>query len=709
MITIRILDVSTQFANVFGVNQVVYLDTDTEFGMRLSKTIEQLTEADEIAQSASASNSLPYTPRNLSILESYQSNVFNRKKIAIPVEVKADGVTLPIDKLRVLGFQDREKKIEVELYGTGWVTDLQETPLNSVDLGVFTYGFEEVVVDAWGDPKRLVYPALSHWGGWNTPGDVTRKDLRMVFNLYKLMDALLCSKGWKLRSPYWEGEIGSRVFGYLSDRRWYSYRDKHHEFRVDLNLTTPQSKTGDGEVVLFEEVSDPFNLYNRFVGPGLPRPFEYLYPPAGPDADLRIIITNLKITLPPPALPNDPPGTFTIAIYRNRPPQLDFLWEEQIAGSKVQTVTHLLNYDIILEDLKAGDSFGVVMGYGDAFNQGSGNNYPYTIESADSLVFSPDVFYYVNDDEIYLADLLTDTVNGYQLFKEMARVIGAKIVTDYQSRTVWQYPAFDVSQSGVKIEGFFKRNSGVKDISEMVVSGSRIVRNKESERARFLELKFKDSTDAYIDSLGLKREAHSRLIDFGKGSATTTKIEMELFEPTVEVPTTVQETGDGIDPDRFTPYLPAIMDNLAGKISFDLGFRLLYCYGIVNQLDPDGNSYQLSFEGNVRNTFGYVSQVPIRPRSDGTGNPKTIPLAFAEFQEDLYRLYYKRYLQEQYAALDFEFLLFIHYDNYEAFNFRETVGFFYQDAFLIYQMTGIKDFSLVDEISTPVEFKLIEC
>ncbi len=704
MITIRILDTPVHVRNLFGVNQVVYLDTDEDFDMRLSKSLEQLTEANEIAQSAAATNSLPGTNRNYAIFESYEANVWKRRTGTMEVEVRSGDNILPINKLRVIGFQDRESSIEIELYGTGWVTDLEETPINSVDLGNFTYGLTQVVVDAWSDPNGIVYPALAHWGGWNTLGDVTRKDLRFVFNLYKLMDKLLCSKGWKFRSTYWESAIGSRVYGYLSDRRWYSYRNKHHQFRVDLFRSTPAVLTGIGQTVLFQELSDPLNYYNNPL-----RPLEYLYSPFGEPADLRVTINGLKLTLPPPPNPSDPAGTFVISVYRNRPPQFDFLWSAIYTGSQTQTVEVSLNYDFFLEDMQAGDSFGVVVSYGDIYDRGSGDPYPYTLESIEEVVFSPDVFYYVNNDVIYLADLLTSQMNGYKLFKDMAKKMNGKIKTNYATREVWLNPPFDVTQDTVFMEGFFKRDSKVQDISSLIVPKSRVVKNRESERERYLELKFVDSTDAYIDSLELKREPHSRLVDFGKGRAATGKIEMELFEPTVEVKTTIAEVGDGIDVGADTPYLPAIMDNLDGKISFDLGYRLFYCYGIVNQLDPNGDPYQISFEGNTRLTFGYVSQVPIRPRSDGTGNPKTVPLAFAEWLDDLYRLFYQRWLNEQYAGLDFEYLLYLQYHHYDGFDFREPVGFFYRDAFLIYQMLTIRDFALQDNISTPVEFKLLEC
>lgn len=700
MTSIRIINPPIHTISFFGVDQAVYLDVDSDFNLRLSKAIEEITEVGEISQSASISNSIPVTHRNNACLEQFEANVFIRSVDYLEVEVRFDGDILPLHKLTVVNWRDREGRIEIELFGTGWVTDLENILLRSLDLGTFEYTLENVN-ETWSNTTAFACPALAHYGGWNDEGKSGRKDLRFWFNLTQLMNKAFCKIGWSFRSPFFQNSIGAQFYGYLSDKRWFSYRDKDDQFRVIVGETVARTITGNPQNLLLDKISDPFNLYNNLL-----RPLEYIYPPTAPPGDLKILVNDFTVELQA-ANSFDVQPTFVFSVYRNRGGDFEFMFVDTYKGDVFNPFVKKFNWEITIEAVEPGDSFGVVITYGDIYLEGAGDYTNWKLITA-NLVFAPDRYYYTPDDTIYLADLIDPNVNGLQLFKSLTHLINGKIDTRYDTREVWLHIPYVTTIQGNVVQGFFQRGNEILDLSDKVVPQSRVVETVDQRRNRYVELKFKNTTDEYIKSK-TEREPFSRIVDLGSGKGETTTIENELFEPTMEVKTTITEIGSGIDSGKQTPYLPALWDNTEGRISSEIGFRIGYNYGLINQLNTDGLNYQINFEGNIRNTFGYISQIPLRPRRDGSSNPPTIHIAFAEYADDFYRLFYKQWINEKSKPLNFNFLLYLTYQDYLNLDFRKPVGWFYNDTFLIYQLLSVKDFNLEVRTATPVDVKLLEC
>jgi len=694
-ITVELLEAPQHHIRLYA-NQAgrVYFDTGSEFGLRLTKGLEELTEANEIQQEAALSTTIPQTAKNRGLLEQFEANVVERETKYLRVEIRKDGDPLPIDRMKVVKFQDRNQNIEVEFIGTGWILDLESTPLNKIEgLGTFenTIAGREA---AWDDPTSIAVPMVADYGGWLTPGDVTRKDTRLVFNLTKLMRAALCQHGWTFKSPYWDGEAGSQVYGYLSPPDWYTYEGKTDQFAVELEVATPQTIPGEGTFFIFDEVSDPFDLYDNLFRPG-----EYLYPPAGQDPiELQFKIRNLRVTIPPYGQGN-PPNAFVIACYRNTwgsfGPTIFF---ETVNGALDQPITVDLSFDFSDEEARPGYSYGFIFG-GISLTPDNSPYYDIELESCDVLI-TPNAPHYGDGDQIPLQDILTSEMNAADLFKDMARLINGKVLTNYITKEVTLYPPFNTSVKGEQLEGFFKRTIGSIDITHLVEPNSREVENKDQGRDRFIELKFKDTNDSYIEETRPGTEPYSRTIDLGTGNAKTTKIELDFFEPTIEREVPPEDIGGtGM-------ILPVLRDNNEGRISTDVGFRIFYNYGKITQLDSDGNERTFSMDGTVRNTIAYLAQASTTAIQ---GDPTKVTLAFKQFEEDHWRLFYRQWLNEQYSPIDFEYLVRIDLNDYRRFNFRQTVGFFYRDTYLVYQMTAIKDFDLEARTSTPIEMKLLEC
>lgn len=699
MTSIRILDPEQWQIDAYGIDGgKVYLDIDGEFNIRLTKSLEEMTEAEKIAREASLSSSIPATAKNTALLAQYSENLWKRKNKAFSqrVEVKKDGEQLNATRLTVSGKSDREQQYEIELFGGGWIDDLERKLVSSLDLGTFNYS-EANARDAWDDQTAPAVPALADYGGFWDPGRVTRKDLRFWFNLKNLIEQAFCqATEYTFKSPYLESTAGQSLYTYISPENWHSYREKNDIHRVFLEIAAPKSFGGNPESNIWDEVYDPLGLWDESPT----HLNEYLYPPSGAEElEIEFEIRGLKAILPP----SGAPGRFYFLVYKNEPGGSGFevVWSTTADGSTTETTTVEINEKFRLPADNNGDRFGMITGYEDPTFGAPNTFYPFTIESGE-LFIRPDPPYYIEDDTITLADLIDPTINCLELFRAALHIFNGKISTDESEKTVTAYPPFDAEQLGQAIEGYFQRNIGHQALT--VEDDSMVTENKEADTDRYVKLMFKKSTDEYIGELD-RQDIYSRTVDLGYGKAETKEIENNLFEPTAERFVGPERVGgNGI-------YLPVLTDNLIpdgeidGERSTKIGPRIGWHYGEIRQEDAEGQrSYQ--FGGSTTQSFGYITQNPIVPRVNASPN---VPIVFAEHENDLWRLFYRQWLTERYALVDFEFLVYLSLRDYLQTDFRRPAGFQYGETFLLFQIREIRDFDTEAETATPIKMTLLEC
>lgn len=663
---------------IYTIPDYRLVDLNVRAQVRVTKGLEQ--NEPEQSQVAAISFAVPMSPGNLLIFERWQPNTLDDQREELEVEVRAGGKILALHKMRVVEWNDKQQEIEIEVWGDGWVDELERLSLRDVGLGEFTYTQENIEA-AWADTTALAVPVLAHYGAWYDTANVLMRDLRIWFNLTKLMRAAFQAIGWSFESSYFDGPVGSRLYGYLSPEKWHSYRDKNDTFRVDCNIATPQAQDGTPSVILFDEVNDPLDLYDN-AGPS-GRPSEYLYPPAGENPiTMRIIVEGLTVTLPaPPA--GEPASTFYVLVYKNRPPALEFLYWETVSGGQFSEEVKTLSFEVVDGNCLDGDSYGFIMGYEDLYNNGSGpgTTYAFTLEACD-VVFSPDPPRYITGDDIYLADLLDGELNALDLFTAMRQLIGGKTETDMIGKVVRLWPAFRVEQQGETIAGFFLRESGLVNVEGIQVR-SRIARYEQKTRERYVELGFAEPVDEYVKRQFPKEAPYRRVVDLGDGENKTRQILNKVFSPTIEKEVSDSEIGGtGLT-------LPVVWDTEDGtRRTVKAGYRIGYHYGLISQiLGVDVKEF--SWEGVVVDEFGYVTQVPQNP-IDGVS--ETVPIAFSEFQFDLWRLFYRRQLLERARDPKLTFDIVLTFEAWESLNFRRPIFFPYLDSSLMYQVEAVRNY-----------------
>ena len=661
-----------------------YFDLPEDYGIRKSKSRSELDTENKVSQEVALSFTLPRSPGNDYFFADYTA--------AIDVWVWDNGEILEFDEIRLA--ETKDEGYEVEIYGSNWAEKLQSLRVRDVDLGEFEYTDAEIAA-AWSDETIMATPTLASYGGWNQEGSATLKDLRMWFNLTKVMRACFCAIGWQFESSVWDVAPMNRIFGMISGEHWYSYDGKQDPLRVTVGNNGSMSLDGTMSNLIFPDtIYDPFGLYDNILA----FPGGYLYPSG--TASQNEIDLNLRMSLvvelaETPA--NLPGATWSlILIWSSAVTSGDIILLEQIQGIPGEAQTIIVEIDFRIENVSEGDTFSVYAGYTDNITPG-GIDYPWSISPGGRLSFEPDPPRYIENDTINLGDLIDPNLNALDLFKGMQHMISGIIKPDFNTKTISLYPPYQTSIDATVMEGFFL-NSAL-DLTTKVQGGSLVKREITEQHERYLRLQFKESSDSFIESRKYPTQYWSKLVDTGGAKEETKTLENPIFEPTIERDTTVEEIGflpDGSSVDA-TPALMALWDNEDGKLSKKLGYRVAYNHGLVEQLNSSGDPYQLVYEGVAISEFGYLSQWPTRAVSVAGFYRPVYGSSNGDFYTAFWRL---KIVKDFYKKADFELLIWLTEQDYKELDFRKPVLVDYY-GYRLFKALAVKDHR-GSFVSTPV-------
>lgn len=342
----------------------------------------------------------------------------------------------------------------------------------------------------------------------------------------------------------------------------------------------------------------------------------------------------------------------------------------------------------------------------------------------------PDDRSFYTNQTIDIKKAVSDENNLLDYFKAFCHLTRSVAHTDNVTKTVTLYPKKRANVFGQNVSGFILDEKPSIDLSELIVQGSEKLSIVRQEQTRFVEVGFKDSSDSYINSLGLleqpykKKVLNSNILPDG-----VTQINNPLFEPTLEGVDNLLNDGydilGGTVEVGASVMLPRIWDNVAGQRSFRIKPRILYSYGLVKQKNPDAknaiNEYASFFFCAVPNgsntgliqEFGYSSMLPTRiiePTPDFYGNVAFSKQSFGvqitapNTDADLFSTFYLSITNELKGGFNIDLLMRLNMNTYQSSNFRSLYKIPYRGREITAQMTKIRDFAGCSGISTPVEF-----
>lgn len=690
---IRVLDYPT-FIPPDLINQTegVYLDLPEDFDFRLTRQLEELTDLKKIKQDVALSFNLDFTPINNLLFQKFANTLKVQDIEPLTIEIIKDDTRIPFEKLFVTDVDDVEEVYVITIRNGNWLSDLSELRLCDIELGTFDYSLTNVLA-SWGNTSDLVIFPPIDYGPTLIPDNYTLKDLRPMFNVGKLLKAAFCEIGWTFNCPYYEGQRGSRLYNTASPDKWYSYENKDGTAFNELEVI-PDFELENITNIEFNVITDLESRWiesNGIWGYDIEDTFE--------GETLKIDI-DFVVDLHPPTDPADDALFFSLQVSSGFNFYLFHFAQGPKFGEPIRKIE--IKRTIEIESVVRPSLISFFGSYKDT-NTGtigtckmkSGNAY-----------FRNDPPYLVEDDTFEIKNLLDCELTALDILKSASHYINGKFDTNHAKRTVTLYPPYDTNDSVESFQGFFHRDGSHNEITDKVVAKSRKKKIEREEVERFVLLQFKNSSDAYLKTLNFPNSQFlSRLVDLKKGKGgKPKKIESHIWEASID-----REVEFG---GQNRPSLMVIWDNDNSgddpKLTVNGGVRLCYHYGLIEQLDIQGQpTRELRFNGELITEFGYVSTNRPFPLSS---NETKFPLGFSAGGYDAYSMFYREYLQEMFSGIDFEFLVFVTLLEFLSLDFRRPYGFNYKGSYQVYQLTKARDFSVETKLTTPFNFTpLISC
>jgi len=553
------------------------LDLKESEVLALTRKIDEYTSVGKLKQDTFKEIQVPITKKNRLLFGSIGNpSALNQNNSKIfDIQIVCGDYTYPSQGLQIVGLSEDSASWECLLFGevAGWAAYIRELKLNTLDLGSeicddtfvrFTLPDQHLYTDT---SYPVFAPACNYGKHFINHNLIAYSaNSQMVFNSYRywfsplaLMRAVFCAAGYELIAPILETEEWRRTWIYILDPNFETINQQDIANRpfqgTRAGNTTLGANSNDGMVNFNPIVTDPgSHIINGLWGVGQ----GYFYS-GGVIGNFKTSGT-IKFTNPlPQILLPSAPEYLTVRVSICKTDRYGWDTQEQavlnstvLAYQEFQHVNPIgpgnfvdFNFDISTGNVKSYQHEGVFVRFEvSAYLVESGTGIVHDTAFArlnsdyltgSTFLLEPITQVIEKGDTLDFAAMIHNSYTGMDLVQGIAHFDNLKIETDVVGRKVYMFPEFEINMpiSGMQ-EAYFKNNTNspleVTDKIQVRSLGQGYI-NTDLERNVYL--KFKDSTDGYINGLNLEQELHSKKIDLGAGYANgDNPIENPFFEPT---------------------------------------------------------------------------------------------------------------------------------------------------------------------------------
>lgn len=667
------------------------LDLLADQSLSISKGVQESSEFGSITQEGVLNFSLPFTPNNNRVFRKFKVHqILDNNLNDIPVYARRGSNYFSQNVIRCLNVDDAAKRYEVSLLrdGSHWKTAMESCLLKDVLRGI-TFDFTAENIDdnwtdntAYVDGGELALYAPVDYGKFQNGDELIYEDLRPLFSMYGLLQKIFCFSGRYLESPFFDSDMGRRIWTYIlrKDTGGYDDNGKLVNYEVSGNnlVISPALFT---RASIGNEINDQGSNYDNAA-------FEYTYSEqvtAFMDVTVSGSLTathNDDFTLSYKLVHEDSTGTVVNNVF----------------GSKAfQTGTGTFDIDFTKRIIVAtGDKIYLEV-----------RSVPLT-GGAPDVTISLNVKGEIDSSNIFLGDtidygqIVDQELTCLDFFEACVDLLNLKISDNDVTNTTTLYlprnKTITTNTSNV-VEGFLKPLSEAQDVTDKIICNSRKVNTNKLEVNRYCRLQFADSTDTYIESQKFEDPPWSRRIDFGVGLTEETDEKINpLFEATID---RIVDELAATDSEGFS--LPVMRDNEDGKLSVDIGARVLFCYGNNSQFvgsEVGGVQRSINFNGNPITEFPICSQCP--QVENDSPIEDFVNLIYGNKKQDLYKLAYQDEFNERLNSIQADYLLCMTYQDYRSLDFRTPFFANYNGKPSYYRVQKISDLDLDKDLTTPV-------
>lgn len=652
----------------------LYLDTYEDFSFSLTENDEELTELNKLKGYGVLGFAVPMSPKNSFIFQDFLSAIVENNSFA-PLEILClAGGYLPLRFDLVFFKNSRDSvrgglgEIELEIVDSDdfWLTAAQKTEINTIDLGTFTLNGPNLKANwanaIWTEGNDPFWWPRVHYGKTFRPQDdyygLMSEDFRPWISVPGFLKAAFKAIGWNfdtsLSDTVWWNRLWMYILGSDFDytNRGASYGGEFtggYQYDAllpprpmiwDTVISDPSGGLGQVSVGVFTQTGSSFTNTR----------------PADSDYEFRVEFTAIN--------PSLLTVKFDVALIQyNNNIQLDIDQNIWLAPSETKDVVVTLRGNLGFGQ-RAYISLQGMFAYEDGEIPVAGG---LEVGAGAVVTITPMSNRLYHNDTIDIGSLLKPGVKIIDVLKGIIHLGGFKLLTDYVERTVWLYPVEQTRLYNSTVDGFYLDSNIAFDVTDYISDGSRNIEVKEAEERRYIRIKFKESSDGYIDKEELENDEplYSKLIDLGSGiEEDPLELENPFFEPMAEIAWrrgSIPACWDETDPTTF---------------SVDIEPRIMYAIGdveLVDSLTVD-QPVMWVFETEERTSIPYGAMAPRHPYL-ASGVPfqsfRSVVYGGLEASERvLYDQFWKFRLQEYLYSKELEFIAVVPIHIFEQMDFR---------------------------------------
>lgn len=663
-----------------------YLDLPEGFSLEQYKLREQTTTEGITSAQQSIEQSVRLTPKNRTIA----GDLVNPAKVGpqyLPTAcvVKENGRVLDFNEIQFLNASDAANSLSFKMRkgSTHWAEQAGATQLPELEtLGNYT--FTKSFVDsthtsnaAYNDGDLGVWFPLVNFGkflrgrdlNWNQDNDpdqapvefsesqIVVEDYRPHFHLLSILQKGFAHLGWSYRCPILETSTGRRLGCYLLDKGLGTDEDFLNTAKYEATL--PADPNPQGETFSVEVLDNGDNFANgQFSLPGV--------------YDFTVVFRGTQ-TVYEEREGEDPELFLYLYKYSPDGTVVEQLFIQQVRGRAFNDFIEIKGVELIQGQ------------YVKAFIQGQGVR----ISIDEARVYNtPKKVIISRGQLVEIRDIIGD-YNFLDLIKGWGHIINARYVTDPITRTVWMYSPYDVEYYGEAVDGFLLET--IDDWTQKVMPESADFSFTGANLNRYHRFAFAESGDSAIKALELGEDVEylEKLVDLGSDyPGQVSEYRNPFFQAIVNEQMSIffpDYISNGLANQR--PYLPQMLDNDQGNLSYDIGPRLLYFAGLTTQENEAGTKQSyFRYEGGPRQQVPYAYMVPNEDVFVAGSRPE-IRLAYGDYTGlDFYELFYRESFLRGIVATNLGLSVKLSANDFYSENFRSLKKIFYRGQTMLAQL-----------------------
>lgn len=732
----------------------VYLDIDINYQLLVDKVEERLTDVGEIQFNELFSVTLIDTPKMSAIRECYLDEGTEEQELQdIRVDIVEDGCINSDVELRIVSCKDGNIEADFILDRGHWANKMNKLTLCDLfdEDDIYTHKCEtpeELGNSHVWDGQRSTWTPLVDYGAFLEQNCTSYESfdngytlesciricpsyLRPHFFAADIFSRLLCKIGYRFTGDITSKEKFRRQIDYLLKKDFGTSRDERTQLDVSL-----QQSSDDFNILNFTNRVLKIDL-DTIVQDNTGNYQNGIYSGAG--------CVNVEINLLTRALGLDSGERHIYQLIKtcNDTGKVTVIETQEINGEDDSQIFEEINFSQKI-NLSSCQSLCLRVRYSISSTSDGNPSSSLTILKDSTINFIGERIFFEEGKEYKIRDIIS-CKNALSWFKGLTHLRNWKFDTNVGCPEIFAASPYSTEDG---CEPFYNQSETL-DWSDKIISKTKDYTAPDKDDRRYTKVRFKDSSDCYVESIVGDGDLYSRTFDRGEdiNNGETKEIINQCYEPTANIQIWGDLTQQAVEidggTDTYIEYVdapnkpcPLCLPKMCGsdgsldedELSWEIEPRTMLTFGSVEhgELDPADPTKKRTCviwcDGETTSLIPTAYQMPDCPIGENLvvggsiSTPRECNLVFNQIQAGdgtgreiatLYTEHWAQWIAEQDSKGEWNFLADLDNYDYDCADFRKCIFFYNNGKPTVARLAEILAFNRCTDDLTNITLKPI--